>query len=50
MNGEILYGKKVAKIVTEGNQAKGIMLSDNTIINAKTVISNADARQTFLKC
>ncbi len=49
LNGEVLYGKKVAKIVTEGNQAKGIMLSDNTIINAKTVISNADARQTFFE-
>ncbi len=49
LNGEIFYGKKVAKIITEGNQAKGVMLSDNTIINAKAVISNADARQTFFE-
>ena len=47
LNGEIMYGKRVAKVITEKNQAKGVMLSDNTIINAKTVISNADARQTF---
>lgn len=49
LNGEILYGKKVAKIITENNQAKGVKLSDNTIINAKAVISNADARQTFFE-
>ena len=49
INGEILYGKKVAKIITENNQAKGVKLSDNTIINAKAVISNADARQTFFE-
>src|SRR4030067_743761 len=49
LKGEIFYGKKVAKIITEGNQAKGVMLSDNTIINAKAVISNADARQTFFE-
>lgn len=49
MNGEILYNKKVAKIITENNQAKGVKLSDNTIINAKAVISNADARQTFFE-
>lgn len=49
LNGEVLYGKKVAKIITENNQAKGVKLSDNTIINAKAVISNADARQTFFE-
>lgn len=49
LNGEVLYGKKVAKIITENNQAKGVKLTDNTIINAKAVISNADARQTFFE-
>ncbi len=49
LNGEVLYGKKVVKIITENNQAKGVKLSDNTIINAKAVISNADARQTFFE-
>ncbi|MBI5043087.1 MAG: NAD(P)/FAD-dependent oxidoreductase [Nitrospirae bacterium] len=49
LKGEILYNKKVAKIITEDNQAKGVKLSDNTIINAKAVISNADARQTFFE-
>ena len=49
LNGEIFYGKKVAKIIIENNQAKGVKLSDNTIIKAKAVISNADARQTFFE-
>ena len=49
MNGENIIWQ-VAKIVTEGNQAKGIMLSDNTIINAKTVISMQMQGRPFLKC
>ena len=49
LKGEILYSKKVAKIITENNQAKGVKLSDNTIINSNAVISNADARQTFFE-
>lgn len=49
LRGEILYSRKVAKILTERGEAKGVRLSDHTEIRGKVIISNADARQTFLE-
>jgi len=39
---EILTGKKVAKIVSAGGVAKGVLLEDGTEIAAKVVLTNAD--------
>ncbi|MFH0871269.1 MAG: NAD(P)/FAD-dependent oxidoreductase [bacterium] len=47
--GEILYDRRVAEILTQKGRATGVRLADNTVIGARTVISNADARQTFLQ-
>jgi len=47
--GEICFGKKVVEILCQKGQAWGVRLSDGTVIRAKAIISNADARQTFLE-
>lgn len=44
----ILTGHPVAKIWTEGNQARGVVLEDGAMIRARVVISNADPKVTFL--
>jgi prolycopene isomerase len=49
IGGEILYRRKAVQILTEKGRAGGVKLSDGTLIRARAVVSNADARQTFLK-
>ncbi|MCU0665846.1 MAG: NAD(P)/FAD-dependent oxidoreductase [Candidatus Omnitrophica bacterium] len=47
--GKIIFGKKVAKILCENNEAKGVVLNDGVKFLSNAVISNADAIQTFTK-
>jgi phytoene dehydrogenase-like protein len=42
LGGKIHYNQKVKKILTEGQNAKGIQLEDNRIVNADVTISAAD--------
>ena len=44
--GELLLSKKVSKISTENNRVKGVVVEDKEI-NAKAIVSNADATHTF---
>jgi len=44
--GEIRFKSPVQKIRIENNQAQGVQLKSGEIINAKTLISNADMRHT----
>jgi phytoene desaturase len=46
--GEIQLGTKVTKILTENNRAIGVETAKGSILSAKYVVSNADARQTYL--
>jgi phytoene dehydrogenase-like protein len=39
---------KVKKILVENGKAFGVELADGEVVKAKTVVSNADARSTFL--
>jgi len=41
-------GAKVKKILVENGRAFGVELEDGEIVKAKTVVSNADPRSTFL--
>lgn len=45
---EILTETEVAKIVVEDGQARGVELTDGTVIRASRVLSNADPHRTFL--
>lgn len=47
--GELQLGTEVTKILIENNKAVGVETAKGDKINAKYVVSNADARQTFLK-
>lgn len=47
--GELRLSCLVNKIIIKDNKVKGIILEKNEIIQSKYVISNCDARQTFLK-
>ncbi len=47
LGGEIQYGKKVVKILTEQDRACGVELEDGTRHTADFVISNADGRKTI---
>ncbi|MDH7499761.1 MAG: NAD(P)/FAD-dependent oxidoreductase, partial [candidate division NC10 bacterium] len=47
--GEIHLGKKVSRILCPGGRARAVELSDGTVIRARAILSNADARQTFLE-
>lgn len=49
LGGEIIYKKKVTKILTENNRATGILLDDGTIVNSDIVISAADGYSTIFK-
>jgi phytoene dehydrogenase-like protein len=49
LGGEILYKKRVEKIIVENNIAKGIVLTDGTKIPADYVISAADGNSTIFK-
>ncbi|MEW6067289.1 MAG: NAD(P)/FAD-dependent oxidoreductase [Nitrospirota bacterium] len=47
--GELRLSSPVKKIRAKDNKATGIILEDGGFIQSKYVISNCDARQTFLK-
>ena len=47
--GEIRTDAEVEQIVVEGRKATGVRLASGEVINARTVISNLDAKRTFLK-
>jgi Phytoene dehydrogenase and related proteins len=49
LGGIINYDKKVEKILTEGNKAAGIRLSDGTEFRASRVVSAADGYNTIYK-
>ncbi|HSK30212.1 MAG TPA: NAD(P)/FAD-dependent oxidoreductase, partial [Candidatus Limnocylindria bacterium] len=46
---EIRTGAEVARIVTKNSAATGVVLGNGDEIDAASVISNADAKRTFLK-
>jgi phytoene dehydrogenase-like protein len=46
---EIRTGVEVTQIVVSDGVAKGVMLADGTEIAARTVLSSADPRRTFLR-
>jgi prolycopene isomerase len=45
--GELVFRTRVTRIPVEGGRVKGVMLDDGREIKAATVVSNADALQTF---
>lgn len=47
LDGKLSYRKKVEKIIVEKNKAKGVVLTDGTIIPADYVISAADGYSTI---
>jgi len=47
--GELRLSCPVRKITVKNNIATGIYLRDGTFLSAKYIVSNCDARQTFLK-
>ncbi len=49
LGGKINYNSKVAEIITENNQAKGIILENENIHKADIVISAADGKSTICK-
>lgn len=51
LGGEIYFGKKVMDFLTEENKIKGVVLSDNTVINCSDVVLaiGHSARDTFEK-
>ncbi len=46
---EIRTGAEVVRIVTRDGRATGVALADGTELAARTVVSNADPRHTFLR-
>jgi phytoene dehydrogenase-like protein len=48
LGGEILYGNKVARILTDGGRATGVELENGTKHEADYVISDADGRKTIM--
>jgi phytoene dehydrogenase-like protein len=46
---EIQTSKPVARIDVQDGRARGVVLEDGTRIEARTVLSNADPKRTFLK-
>lgn len=47
--GEMLYRSPVRRILVEGGRACGVLLENGQRVAARTVVSNADARQTYLE-
>jgi len=47
--GEIKLSCQVKKIKVKDKTVKGILIGNNTLLHSKYVVSNCDARQTFLK-
>ncbi len=48
LGGEIRTSAEVAQINVKGNKATGVILANGEEINARTVVSNLDAKRTFL--
>jgi phytoene dehydrogenase-like protein len=49
LGGKITYKKRVEKIIVENDQAKGVVLTDGTMIKADYVVSAADGFTTIFK-
>jgi phytoene dehydrogenase-like protein len=49
LGGKITFKKRVSEILVENNQAKGIKLTDDTIIESDYVISATDGHNTIFK-
>jgi len=49
LGGKLSYKKKVEKVIVDNNVAKGVLLTDGTIIQADYVISAADGYSTIFK-
>jgi len=47
LGGQVHYGQKVVKILTDGPRAVGVRLADGTEVRADYVISDADGRKTI---
>lgn len=47
--GDLLLNTMVDKILIENGKATGVVLSDGRLVRSRYIVSNADARQTFLK-
>jgi phytoene dehydrogenase-like protein len=47
--GKILCETEVSRILTRGNEAKGVVLTNGDVLHAKRVISNLDVKRTFTK-
>ncbi|REJ79149.1 MAG: phytoene desaturase [Acidobacteria bacterium] len=48
IGGEILLNSEVAKIITDSGRAKGLMLTDGSVMKADAVVSNSDIASTYL--
>lgn len=48
MGGQIIIGREVHQILTEGRKAIGVRLKDGQEMTGKVIISNIDAHTTFL--
>jgi len=46
--GDLFLGEKVSRILVNQNSATGVELNSDIVLESGAVISNADARQTFL--
>jgi phytoene dehydrogenase-like protein len=47
LGGKLRTGKRVSKIIVENDAAKGVILTDGTVINADYVVSAADGYSTI---
>lgn len=48
--GTIMLNTEVTRIIIEEGTAKGVELSDGTVITADTIVSSLDTRNTFINC
>jgi phytoene desaturase len=46
---EVRSGTKVEKIIVESGRARGVRLEDGSVVSSKMVLSNANAKVTYLK-
>lgn len=49
LGGDVKYSARVKKIIVKGGRACGIVQDSGEVIISEKVVSNCDARQTFLK-
>jgi phytoene dehydrogenase-like protein len=47
--GQVRTNARVTRVLVEGEQARGVVLSDGTELRARAVISAVDPKQTFLR-